>query len=342
MLRYQKLFDPKVLRLKAPALEKPRRAFVADYEYDDSIVLAVNVALATGRPLLLRGDAGSGKSTLAEDVARLLHWRYYEQVVSSTVEAADLLWRMDHVGRIADAQAGNTSARAQVGDYVEPGVLWWAFAPEQARKRGLAAEPRLPARDPELRTWKLKSPSTAPAVVLLDEIDKAEPDFPNDLLVPLGSLSFQVRTSDVDIVVQAPPEMRPLVIVTTNEERDLPSAFLRRCVVLRLTVPGREPPGPERLKAIARQHFPEEKLDAPVLEALMERYFEFRDSAAKLRVRPPGTAEFLDAARAVVELWDKGAKETFTDFIKKNEWVFRELTQAALWKHRQLPPDSKP
>lgn len=329
MQSYRKLFDPQALRTKAPLASDKRRPFVAEeYEYEDSIVLAVNVALATGRPLLVRGDAGSGKSTLAEDVARLLGYRYYEKVVSSNVEIDDLLWRIDHLSRIADGHAGDRDKIANMALYLRPGVLFWAFDPKSAGEYAKG--------DPELRTWEIELPHTRPAVVLIDEIDKAEPDFPNDLLVPLGSLSFQIRAPNLDVRVVAKPEMRPLVVVTTNEERDLPDAFLRRCVVLCLTTPDRK-----RLSAIARRHLPEDKLDEKMLDALMTRYFELRTSAEKAKVRRPSTAEFLDAARALVELRDvgEGGQESFTDFVAKNNWFFRELTQAAMWKHHLTPPE---
>ncbi|MCK6685410.1 MAG: MoxR family ATPase [Thermoanaerobaculia bacterium] len=316
---YRKNFDPENLLSSAPPFEKERHPFIADYEYDEAIVLAVNVALATGRPLLVRGDAGSGKSTLAEDVARLLGRRYYEQVISSNVEAADLLYRIDHVSRIADAQAGKTDAREKPELYLDPGILFWAFNPKIAAT--------YPQRDPDQRRWKLDDPANQPAVVLLDEIDKAEPDFPNDLLVPLGSLSFKVRTSKLDFMVEAKPELRPLVFVTTNEERDLPQAFLRRCVVLRLTVPDRT-----RLERIARRHFDEKVLDKTTLDALMDRYFELRGSAERSKLRPPGTAELLDAARAVVELrTDPGVP------IPKNSSFLNTLIHDTMWKHRSLP-----
>jgi MoxR-like ATPase len=314
---YRKLFDPEVLKLTAPKAGPSRRAFVADYEYDDAIVLAVNVALATGRPLLLRGDPGSGKSTLAEDVARLMRRRYYEQVISSNIEVADVLWRIDHVSRIADAQAH--LPKADLRSYVKPGLLFWAFDRDEASK--------LDTLDPELRSWDLAAPSETPAVMLIDEIDKAEPDFPNDLLVPLGALSFRVRAAGVDILVSAKEALRPLVIVTTNEERDLPAAFLRRCIVLRLSAPERS-----RLIKITRRHFSEKDLDDKTLEDLLARYFELRESAAKLKLRAPGTAELLDAARALVGL--RGTRE---EFLSKTSWEFRELTEAALWKSRQAP-----
>jgi MoxR-like ATPase len=331
MMDYRKLFDPAELQAKAPALERQRPEFAAEYEYDDSIVLAVNVALATRRPLLLRGDAGSGKSTLAADVARLLHRRYYEQIISSNTEAADLLWRIDQMSRIADAQAGNVEAAQRPIRYLKPGVLFWAFDPGRARQ--------FDPYDPDRRTWRLASTASRPAVILLDEIDKAEPDFPNDLLGPLGSLSFSLPFSEDP--VRAPEEaMRPLVMVTTNEERDLPPAFLRRCVVLRLTVPGREGLGPTRLTAIARRHFDATELDSQSLETVKARYFDLRDAAARAKVRAPGTAEFLDLARAVVELRGKDASGVAA-FIDDNDWSFREIASAALWKDRQLPEPKK-
>lgn len=326
MHSYRKLFDPEVLRATAPQRERQMRAF-AEYEYDDSIVLAVNVALATGRPLLLRGEPGSGKSTLAEDVARLLHRRYYEQVISSNVEAADLLWRFDQVSRIADAQAGKRSSRIRPSSYIKPGILFWAFAPEHAG--------RLATHDPDQRTWALPSPRNTAAVVLLDEIDKAEPDFPNDLLVPLGSLSFHVPA--LNLRVQAAPAMKPLLMVTTNEERDLPPAFLRRCIVLHLKVPERGELGTKRLTAITRRHFDASVIDADALSTLIDRYFDLRDSATKARMRPPATAEFLDAVCAAIELRGQGVD----DFFANNMLTFTDLTKATMWKHLQ-PPSKVP
>jgi MoxR-like ATPase len=336
MTRYRKRFDPQTSRLSAPAHDRERPVFGADYEYTDELVLAVNVALVTGRLLLLRGEPGAGKSTLAADAARLLKWRYYEQVVSSSTSAEDLLFRMDHVGRIGDAMARKAEARDRPSNYLEPGVLWWAFAPESARLRGADAH-GLEAREPLARTWPLEDEFKAPAVVLIDEIDKAEPDFPNALLVPLGSLSFHVRTSNADTVVQASPNMRPLVVVTTNEERDLPPAFVRRCVVVRLSAPSRKEPGPTRLAAIARRHFDEKQLDALTLKKLSDRYFDLRESALKHKLRAPSTAEFLDAARALNELTqrDGGSTSALLDGLP---WGFREITDFALWKHPQPPP----
>src|SRR5262249_12388908 len=144
------------------------------YVYNGHIILAVRVALATGRPLLVRGSSGSGKSSLARHAARVLRWRYYEKVVTSRTQAQDLLWEVDHLRRLQDAQA--TKLRGGYQRYVRPGVFWWAF--DRAKAAGQAARSRLAGRgtarlDPNLGDDHER------AVVLVDEIDKADPDVPN-------------------------------------------------------------------------------------------------------------------------------------------------------------------
>jgi MoxR-like ATPase len=256
------------------------------YEYSDQIELAINVALAAGRPLLVRGKPGTGKSSLAASVASLLSWRFYTTTVSSRTTARDLLWTFDTVARLADAQAGPDQIRHRAA-YLSPGPLWWAFNPESARWRGVAAPDRdatqglRPALDP--------SPPARDrdrAVVLIDEIDKADPDVPNDLLVPLGS--FQFTTDDGQVVVA---EHLPLVIITTNEERDLPKAFLRRCVILALEVPDRD-----RLASIARRHFPDTTDNQ--LDPLLAEYERITRDRVSRGEQPPSVAELLDALAA--------------------------------------------
>jgi MoxR-like ATPase len=193
------------------------------YVYEDEIELAVNVALATGRPLLVAGPPGSGKSSLAPNVARTAGWRFEQQVISSATEARDLMWTFDAVGRLRDAQAAEEGR--ELRDYVKPEVLWRAFDPVSAQTRG-----------------QRTSDDAVRAVVLLDEIDKADPDVPNNLLVPLGSWEFDVSELDVKVAAGVPP----LVILTTNDERELSKPFVRRCVVLTL-----ERPDQERLERIA-------------------------------------------------------------------------------------------
>jgi MoxR-like ATPase len=290
---YTPLFDPsaaaqpfqaeRAYRLgdRGPAGEADR------YEYSPEIELAVNVALAAGRPLLVRGRPGTGKSSLARSVATLLGWRYYAMTVSSRTTARDLLWTFDSVARLADAQAGSAHIRHRSA-YVSPGVLWWAFDPDSARQRGLDRSERSAAEGRGFSEAVDPSPSGDPdrAVVLIDEIDKADPDVPNDLLVPLGS--FQFAMEDRPPVVARNP---PLVIITTNEERDLPKAFLRRCVILALADPSRE-----RLGKIARRHFPAAK-DAE-LGPLLDEYERVNDERQARGEPRPSVAELLDALAA--------------------------------------------
>jgi MoxR-like ATPase len=275
------------------------------YSMTPELDLAVQVALATNRPLLLRGEPGSGKSSLAAFIARRRHWRYYEHVVTSRTEATDLLWTFDAVRKLADAQV---SRAADLDDhaYVRPGVLWWALAPKSARSRGRdnAAAPGAPlATDPALPIHGERSPLPDHAGILIDEIDKSEPDVPNNLLVPLGSHQFMVDHIDTMIAKEPPVTSqstalsRHLVVITTNEERDLPQAFLRRCVVAWLPRPDSD-----RLVTIARMHLDvyeggctaaDLRLAAAVAKEL-ERTWQDADRRG---IRGPSTAEYLDAVR---------------------------------------------
>src|SRR4051812_3592789 len=250
------------------------------YVYDDEgrIALAVNVALAAGRPLLVRGNPGTGKSSLARDVAERFGWRYYEKTITSRTTARDLLWSFDAVRRLNDANAGGAEdARA----YLTPEALWWAFSPGTARTRGLDA-----AALAERGLQEVSDPSPRPgerAVVLLDEIDKADPDLPNDLLIPLGALHFTLAGLEDAPLIEA--ETAPLVLITTNEERDLPRAFLRRCVVLALP-----DPGPERMLAVARAHFPD--VSEGRLSEVLAAFTRVKDGRAP-DDHDPGLAEYL-------------------------------------------------
>jgi MoxR-like ATPase len=192
------------------------------------IPLAIDIAIATGRPLLLGGPTGCGKSSLARFTARRLAWRFYEKTITSMTQARDLQWEVDHLRRLNDAQAKRL--RSDYTPYIKPGLLWWAMnrtsATQQAHTYGPACkEPNLGADHPR-------------AVVLLDEIDKADPDVPNNLLVPLGSFHFQIEETSAEIELDR--KHSPLIIITTNGERELPAAFLRRCVQLYIDPPGRQ------------------------------------------------------------------------------------------------------
>ncbi|HEX8704519.1 MAG TPA: MoxR family ATPase [Myxococcaceae bacterium] len=306
------VFDPTAARKRwtspgARALSEEQRV-ARQYEERDEIVLAVSAALVTQRPLLVYGPPGSGKSSLAGFVAEVLGWRYYEHVITSRTQAPDLLWSFDAIRRLSDAQARKRLPATH--HYIEPGVLWWAFAPESARRRGAGPKAKPAAAPRDLARWG-KSPN---AVVLLDEIDKADPFVPNDLLVPLDDGWFDVTELNTRIALAKGHKV--LLIITTNGERELAPAFLRRCVQLELKAPDLE-----QLQRIAVLHHgpDQDGLYAQVAKKLLS----LREAALVKRARQPSTAEFLDAIQACLELGiHPGAGE---------EWKL--LTAGLLEKH---------
>jgi MoxR-like ATPase len=272
---YRKLFDP-----EQPAKSSPTpRELVADrappevFQFDEKLVLAINIALATGRPLLLRGASGVGKSSVARAVAWHERWSYVQITVTSRTLARDFLYQVDDLLRLQDAYAGR-----QIDDmrrYLVPGPLFWAFDPDYARSI-LASSGRGAAISPDIVA------DAANTVVLIDEIDKADPDVPNNLLEPLGRLSFEAP--ELPRPVTAPASRVPLVLLTTNEERDLPKAFLRRCIEHRI-----EPPTPERMRSIGEAHF---------------GHLDEKHHQLVMRFAPTSPAEYLDAIRACRRLAD--------------------------------------
>ena len=254
------LFNPDKANQKgvADATLADRHEGLFYYYHDPKIIHAVNVALATNRPLLVRGPSGCGKSCLAFNVARQLNARYYPFAVNSRSSAQDLLWRFDAVRRLGDAyssaHAATETPPAQphwqtAFAYVEPSVLWWAFDRESARLRGATQlEPQRHAAEP-MAAYN-GNPQLGPkAVVLIDQIDKADPDLANDLLEPFGAYQFTVTETNSPVGLKPPqdPQDRqktwqwaPLLIITTNGERQLPEAFMRRCLVLDMELPQKE------------------------------------------------------------------------------------------------------
>ena len=247
---------------------------------NDQVLLAVKVALITGRPLLVEGPSGCGKSALARAVSETLGWTYYETVVTSQTRLDQLTGWVDLIQRLHQAEvAGRVASEGAqlpgLDAFVRPGVLWWALDPGSAAAAGQGdqPDPGEPAREPA---------PVPGAVVLIDEIDKAEPDVPNNLLVPLGSWELRVEGRDEPVELRRP--VRPLVVVTSNRERDMPTAFLRRCVGLTLGYPTRS-----QLKQIARRH-------VATTDDLVDQvagHFVTRETGH--RVSP---AEFVDAVRA--------------------------------------------
>jgi len=176
---------------------------------------ALILAQACRRPLLVRGEAGCGKSQVARAAAQALGGTEpLVEVIHPRFEALDLLYRFDTLARLADAQVGRLDAYNTA--YVHPGRLWEAY--EQSTQSGAGA---------------------AQPVLLIDEIDKADADIPNALLEVLGNRSFTVPPLN-NRAIQGDPERFPLIVITTNEERELPPAFIRRCVVLNLNPPDAE------------------------------------------------------------------------------------------------------
>jgi MoxR-like ATPase len=273
VLQYAKEFDP-LVDVPTPgggsaAGQAPGSGYASDDEVyvfdDDRLVLAVNVALKTGRPLLLFGPPGSGKSSLAPNVARILCWEYHAHVVTARTEPEDLLWRFDAMKRLNDAQAQRLSD--EMADYYTPGPLWRAFDAGASGRR---------------------------CVVLIDEIDKADPDLPNSLLGPLGSLSFPKPWDDRGQVTVA-QEQAPLVVITTNDERELPRPFLRRCIVFDLI-----PPARDHLLRVAERHLGahyDEELAGSIADLLLAIRRDRENDPAG-----PSTAEYLDALKASHQL----------------------------------------
>ncbi|HNM23347.1 MAG TPA: MoxR family ATPase, partial [Rhodocyclaceae bacterium] len=164
------------------------------YVAPNDLTLAVNAAVALERPLLVKGEPGTGKTLLAEEVARALGRPLFQWHIKSTTKAQQGLYDYDAVSRLRDSQLGDPRV-ADIAHYIVPGVLWQAFESE------------------------------APAVVLIDEIDKADIEFPNDLLRELDRMEFHCYELARTVVARH----RPLFIITSNNEKELPDAFLRRC-----------------------------------------------------------------------------------------------------------------
>ena len=309
MLNYRKTyFDP----AKLPRFQRVDSAQREDWAYAASpgaqgqqadevfvfaqeAVLAVNIALATKRPLLVVGEPGSGKTSLGRFASSALGRIFYRHTVSSRTQSSDLLSAFDAVRRLANAQAGEPDLDPR--HYVVPGALWWAMSPRTARQRGLVEiESRRQRIDPGLPPLATAQAGPAEAgsraALLVDEIDKADPDVPNDLLEALDERRFTVPETN-DVITSERDDL--LVIFTTNGEREMPPAFLRRCVTLELP-----PPTRDWLVDIARRRHG--AADAPLFERIAAATMEARKAARDESRRPPGTSEYLDAVSACLGL----------------------------------------
>src|SRR6476469_3616120 len=220
------------------------------YVAGDDLKLAVNAAITLERPLLIKGEPGTGKPMLAAEVAKSLGRPLFQWHIKSTTKAQQGLYEYDAVSRLRDSQLGDERV-GDIANYIVKGVLWQAF---ESRER---------------------------AVVLVDEIDKADIEFPNDLLRELDRMEFYVyETRDTIRALH-----RPLIFITSNNEKELPDAFLRRCFFHYIRFPDKE-----TMQAIVDVHYP--GIKKRLLQAALEVFFEIREMPGLKK--KPSTSELLD------------------------------------------------
>jgi MoxR-like ATPase len=222
----------------------------SSYIASDELRHAVNVAVALARPLLVRGEPGTGKTLLAENLASSLGLRLVRWHVKSTTKAKDGLYVYDTVARLHDSRFGGGDVR-DIASYIKLGPLGEALA------------------------------SDTRVVLLIDEIDKADIEFPNDLLLELDAMRFRIDETGREIAAQE----RPVVIITSNNEKELPDAFLRRCVFHYIQFPDRK-----LMAEIVRVHHPD--ITDRVLDNALEMFFGLR-ATPRLR-KKPSTSELID------------------------------------------------
>jgi MoxR-like ATPase len=220
------------------------------YVASDDLRVAVNAAIALQRPLLIKGEPGTGKTVLAHEVAKALKAPIIEWHIKSTTKAQQGLYEYDAVSRLRDSQLGDERVK-DIGNYIKKGKLWEGFT------------------------------STERPILLIDEIDKADIEFPNDLLLELDRMEFYVyETQQVIKAVQ-----RPIVMITSNNEKELPDAFLRRCFFHYIRFPDRE-----TMTQIVDVHFPD--LQRNLLREALNVFYDIREVPGLKK--KPSTSELLD------------------------------------------------
>ncbi|AQA20265.1 ATP-binding protein [Halioglobus japonicus] len=220
------------------------------YVATDDLRMAVNAAVALQRPLLIKGEPGTGKTMLAEEVAGGLGMRLIQWHIKSTTKAQQGLYEYDAVSRLRDSQLGDEKVH-DIANYIKKGKLWEAFESEEQ------------------------------VVLLIDEIDKADIEFPNDLLVELDRMEFFVYETGETIKAK----QRPIIIITSNNEKELPDAFLRRCFFHFINFPDRD-----TMREIVAVHYPE--ISKELVQEAMEVFFDLR--AIPGLKKKPSTSELID------------------------------------------------
>ncbi|WP_043526583.1 AAA family ATPase [Litchfieldella xinjiangensis] len=222
----------------------------SSYVATDALRQAVNAAVTLERPLLIKGEPGTGKTLLAEELASSLGTRLITWHVKSTTKAAQGLYEYDAVSRLRDSQLGIEGV-GDVANYIRPGKLWEAFEADER------------------------------VVLLIDEIDKADIEFPNDLLQELDRMEFYVYETDRTVRARH----RPIIVITSNNEKELPDAFLRRCFFHYIDFPDRETMG-----RIVDVHFPD--IEARLVQQALEVFFDLRQAPGLKK--KPSTSELVD------------------------------------------------
>ena len=220
------------------------------YVATEDLMVAVNAAITLERPLLIKGEPGTGKTVLAQEVADALGKRLIEWHIKSTVKAQQGLYEYDAVSRLRDSQLGDERVK-DIANYIERGKLWDAFVADDV------------------------------PVLLIDEIDKADIEFPNDLLLELDRMEFFVYETGETVKAK----QRPLVFITSNNEKELPDAFLRRCFFHYISFPDRE-----TMERIVDVHYPD--LQRNLVRESLNAFYEIRDVPGLKK--KPSTSELLD------------------------------------------------
>ena len=283
--------------------------------FDEKDCLALWAAYSAGRPLLVRGKPGTGKSQMAKAIAEQLGWAFVSEVVRGSTELSDLHYHFDAIGRLGEAQAvvdGSNKEDLHPLNFLSPSAFWWAYHWETAESQYERCTTRLrPAPEKPTKNWDAK---TGGVVLLIDEIDKAEPDLPNGLLETLGQYQFTVPY--LDRKDEAASNINPitaeanrlLIIITTNEERELPTAFVRRCFVHTLKMEDSttsvDDAGLQRryqwLMERGKLHFGQ-KISPEVYQKAAELLWVDRTESSR-NLYPPGLAEYIDLLNALQTL----------------------------------------
>lgn len=238
-----------------------------NYIASEDLKLAVNAAITLQKPLLIKGEPGTGKTQLAEELAKALDTELFQWHIKSTTKAQQGLYEYDAVSRLRDSQLGEERVH-DIGNYIIKGKLWQAF---EADKR---------------------------PILLIDEIDKADIEFPNDLLQELDKMEFFVY--ETQQVIKA--SQRPIVIITSNNEKELPDAFLRRCFFHYIKFPTKQ-----EMAQIIEVHHPDVKQQ--LLTEALEVFFELREQSGLKK--KPSTSELIDWLKLLIA--DDVSQQTLLD-----------------------------